>query len=626
MRYNTGNPVGPDGSSSPFDLHDNAANIDVWANDRSRMTWPDRLGVSRKTWAGLEQQVTDYLIAQGYEPVYLIYGAGVIVERQTQLVQKDGELYRAANAEDLPLTLSGDWATDAPKLQAVGDQALRQLLSSPGGDNYVRHDSSETVNQAIEWRTVPTVEKYGAEGWPHDDTAAFQRMFDATGMIIMQARRYKIPNLLIDSESVVMIGARCPAFAPDGSTLVGGTVIEGTILFRTNNGFFRNFGCDTGPATGADLSSEGFVSDARVGARGVHLHINNIATLGPGPLSISHACLFEGYDSFDVSDVHIGGRNYGVVCKSRNGTIRNVVGRGIAEQCVFVKSDTPDVAGNVADGTASNVRVSGVLNYVPVGAEYANSTACTVMSSSAILTNVHVDGVVQNNGRAGLVVQGGLDGIYTVGVTFDQIVANDAYTIVECGGTTYDTHGGMISGSNYSSGHLFRVGVLNSNWRIDSALGIISVTTITTTEAFLAYGTGSWGHVQVRNGVTPGGQVAPQVTGVSPGTVSGDVHFQSDGLLPMQNGWATTDAKATTSHGRVSLSGTVDAASATSEFIVTTKLAFPTDIQYYTVPSEKSGVWGTATVRVWVNGVVLLSPALSSDLKIHLSGIGWQIS
>ena len=130
MRYNTGNPVGADGSSSPFDLHDNSGNIDVWANDRSRLTWPDRLGVDRKTFFGMEQQVTDFLIAMGYESVYLVYGAGVVVERQTQLVQRDGELYRVMNAADIPLTLTGTWATDAPKLQAVGDAALRQALAS----------------------------------------------------------------------------------------------------------------------------------------------------------------------------------------------------------------------------------------------------------------------------------------------------------------------------------------------------------------------------------------------------------------------------------------------------------------------------------------------------------------
>lgn len=71
--------------------------------------------------------------ASGYESVYLVYGPGVVVNRQTQLVQKDGELYRVTNAADLPLTLTGTWSTDAPKLMAVGDAALRQSIESAEG-------------------------------------------------------------------------------------------------------------------------------------------------------------------------------------------------------------------------------------------------------------------------------------------------------------------------------------------------------------------------------------------------------------------------------------------------------------------------------------------------------------
>lgn len=136
MRYNTGNPVGTDGSNDPRDLFDNSGIIDLL------LTGPlgeylNRLGVPLRSWIGIMQQVTDYLIAQGYESVYLTYGAGVILERQTQLVQRDGELYRVMNAADIPLTLTGTWATDAPKLQAVGDAALRQALASSAGSSMV---------------------------------------------------------------------------------------------------------------------------------------------------------------------------------------------------------------------------------------------------------------------------------------------------------------------------------------------------------------------------------------------------------------------------------------------------------------------------------------------------------
>lgn len=127
--YDTGNPV-PSGDAR--DRFDNTQTLDELINSPLETT-RSRLGVDLKTWAGIQQQVTAYLIAQGYEAVYLVYGAGVIVERQTQLVQRSGELYRVMNASEIPLTLTGTWTTDAPKLQAVGDAALRAALASSGG-------------------------------------------------------------------------------------------------------------------------------------------------------------------------------------------------------------------------------------------------------------------------------------------------------------------------------------------------------------------------------------------------------------------------------------------------------------------------------------------------------------
>lgn len=124
--YDTGNPV-PSGDAR--DRFDNTQTLDELINS-PLSTARSRLGVPLKTWAGIQQQVTAYLIAQGYESVYLVYGAGVVVQRQTQLVQRSGELYRVMNAASIPLTLTGDWATDAPKLQAVGDAALRPIVNS----------------------------------------------------------------------------------------------------------------------------------------------------------------------------------------------------------------------------------------------------------------------------------------------------------------------------------------------------------------------------------------------------------------------------------------------------------------------------------------------------------------
>lgn len=148
MRYNTGNPVEPNGSSDPRDLYDTAAIADLLVNGPLG-EYLSRLGVPLKSWQGIMKQVTDYLIAQGYESVYLTYGAGVVVDRQTQLVQRSGELYRVINASDIPLTLTGTWATDSLKLQAVGDASLRQVLASPDGWKYVGAGTYASIEQAF---------------------------------------------------------------------------------------------------------------------------------------------------------------------------------------------------------------------------------------------------------------------------------------------------------------------------------------------------------------------------------------------------------------------------------------------------------------------------------------------
>lgn len=156
MRYETGNPVEPDGSSDPRDLYDNAGIYDLLINGPLG-EYLSRLGIPLKSWRGIMQQVTDYLLAQGYEAAYLSYGAGVVVERQTQLIQREGEFYRVKDADDIPLTLTGTWATDAEKLQAIGDAVLRltlantsdPLLGAAKVGRAIRH-----INSLAELRTV----------------------------------------------------------------------------------------------------------------------------------------------------------------------------------------------------------------------------------------------------------------------------------------------------------------------------------------------------------------------------------------------------------------------------------------------------------------------------------------
>ena len=129
----TFNPIG---STNPKDLIDNAQNLDYLILG-PLLSYPDRRGVNRLSWAGIEsafaaaqaQRAADYTASEanrGYEaPVP--YAAGVTLTRVTQLVQYSSELYKA-KAGTLPWTTTGVFATDSAKLVSVGDAALRQDL------------------------------------------------------------------------------------------------------------------------------------------------------------------------------------------------------------------------------------------------------------------------------------------------------------------------------------------------------------------------------------------------------------------------------------------------------------------------------------------------------------------
>ncbi|GEM_PF-6572592 len=150
MRYNTENPVEPDGSSSPFDLHDNAGNIDLAANGDAP-TWIDRKGRTRKSIAGMEQAFDSaqierdirFIAAQGdrterFNALMLSTGyqymgpfaAGLTFTEPNQFTLESGVYWRPAPGVVRPFTTTGVWATDSAKFTPLGDDILRSDLGS----------------------------------------------------------------------------------------------------------------------------------------------------------------------------------------------------------------------------------------------------------------------------------------------------------------------------------------------------------------------------------------------------------------------------------------------------------------------------------------------------------------
>lgn len=195
MTFNTGNPIG---STDARDLYDNAQNLDKFSLGQE-LEYQDRLGVPRKSLAGIRAEVTEALSRLGYQ-VIGDYAAGLVVKNFGQVFRKDGEFYRAKAETTLPYQLSGDWAVDAPKFVSVGDAVLRQELALNTGSGLVGHSAdityiAGTVGAALN-ALAAAVEDVSV-GIPGaicdgvaDDTAAIQAAIDASkGVLVFDSQK-----------------------------------------------------------------------------------------------------------------------------------------------------------------------------------------------------------------------------------------------------------------------------------------------------------------------------------------------------------------------------------------------------------------------------------------------------
>ncbi|HGF0950598.1 TPA: hypothetical protein ACF77N_004389 [Klebsiella pneumoniae] len=143
------------GSSSPEVLLKNATNLDKLVNGRESESLPDRFGVLRKTWHGMEMifnRFIDYITGRGEQAVAAIgwqelgnWAVGLAVDNRQQIVYYNGSWYKYLGelehviAGDSPENDGGVWSAANPtgKWSNIGDAALRSNLGSGEGTSLV---------------------------------------------------------------------------------------------------------------------------------------------------------------------------------------------------------------------------------------------------------------------------------------------------------------------------------------------------------------------------------------------------------------------------------------------------------------------------------------------------------
>ncbi|HCL3567100.1 TPA: hypothetical protein N2A92_003113 [Pseudomonas aeruginosa] len=179
FRYDTMNAVEPDGSSDFRDAHDNTGNLDLAMNGAA-LAWTDRLGRSKKSWAGIEDQVNGWLDAQGFEPGFLEYvdGSPLTVDRPTQLIQRGDNIYSVKRPASFPVNLTGNWVTDQNILVAQVDRTLQATLATSAGAGMIGYRERTVADRLND---TANVKDYGAiaDGAYHPLSERFATLEDA---------------------------------------------------------------------------------------------------------------------------------------------------------------------------------------------------------------------------------------------------------------------------------------------------------------------------------------------------------------------------------------------------------------------------------------------------------------
>ncbi|KQJ65393.1 structural protein 2 [Pseudomonas aeruginosa] len=414
FRYNTMNAVEPDGSSDFRDAHDNTGNLDLAMNGTA-LAWTDRLGRSKKSWVGFEDQVNTFLARSGFElpPLQYVDDTPLLVDSPAKLIQRGGNLYSVKLPASFPVELSGTWSADEPLLVFRNDQSLRQELAEQNGGTLVGWKrtqlsaSIDTIQQLADsipirvWEFAELVsDKPSPDPATWNWTPAFQAMVD-TAESYMQSSGAK----------------QITCYAGPGTFLID------SIVWRS--GVHMYFG-------GAELKAhpDSIDGNSLINAT---LKLSDIGFYGPGIVNGDK-------DSFDPEH-----RQHGIHCVAKKVKVKDLFIENIGSSSVFSLGDGVIFRPTIPEGdfqcedcevsgcTFSNIErqcitVESGFNIRILSNGFYNSTYAALDIENAGYTMGDVDGVIFQ----GNYIDGCLYGV--TAVTYQPV---DAQRNIVCGGNIY---------------------------------------------------------------------------------------------------------------------------------------------------------------------------------------------
>ncbi|EMJ9262572.1 hypothetical protein RRQ98_005681, partial [Klebsiella pneumoniae] len=136
------------GSTSPQVLLKNATNLDKLVNGRESELLPDRFGVLRLTWFGMEQKHDRLIINQEARFQQFLLSSGYVFlgdyengpfqfSARNQYIRYNNQYYRLNAATDIGFTTTGtdanSFANDVTHFVLMDGDTLRQNLSAGAG-------------------------------------------------------------------------------------------------------------------------------------------------------------------------------------------------------------------------------------------------------------------------------------------------------------------------------------------------------------------------------------------------------------------------------------------------------------------------------------------------------------